>query len=245
MNILGVGPLEIILIIVLMLVILGPKEMVITARKIGRSIRDLVKSPYWAEILSTSREIREIPNKLVQDIGIEDEVKELQRLTEEQMAEINKIGQETSAEVKAVIDNAQVGLNAAQQYSPTINTGLPSLPSGLESTSVIEIVNPIPVDTDGPVEPITDIFLAAGITPPPTPQELAVIAESDGEGQAEMLPVEDIEPSTTPADETKPDKEQYDSETESSEDSAPVETQNVSDASPAEVTLEHTPEEEA
>jgi sec-independent protein translocase protein TatB len=77
MNILGIGPLELVLIIVIMILVLGPQQMVVTARKAGALFRKVVKSPIWGTIMDTSREIRDIPTKLVREAGLDEEFKEM------------------------------------------------------------------------------------------------------------------------------------------------------------------------
>lgn len=81
MEIFGIGPLEFLLIVLIMLLLLGPKEMVQTARKVGKFIRQLVKSPIWGEVMETSREIRQLPNKLVQESGLEEDFAKIQKDT--------------------------------------------------------------------------------------------------------------------------------------------------------------------
>ena len=112
MDILGVGPLEIILVIILALVVLGPQDMVVSARKIGAWIRKMVRSPLWREIMETSREIREIPTTLIRDSGIQEAMTELKdagtivknelgEATHELSSEVQQANQELNAEAAA------------------------------------------------------------------------------------------------------------------------------------------------
>jgi Sec-independent protein translocase protein TatA len=79
MDFLGIGIPEVILILVLMLVVLGPKDMVKTGRQIGRLIRKVITSPAWTSMMTASREIREFPTRLVRDAGIEEEMEEIRK----------------------------------------------------------------------------------------------------------------------------------------------------------------------
>jgi sec-independent protein translocase protein TatB len=90
MEFLGIGPLEFLLIVVIAVVVLGPKGMVKAAREIGLLIRKVVKSPLWRDVMDTSREIRDIPLKIVREAGIEDDLKELRRSTHGTIADIQK-----------------------------------------------------------------------------------------------------------------------------------------------------------
>lgn len=82
MSFLGIGPLELVFILIIMVLVLGPKNMVINARKLGVMLRKVVKSPLWATIMNTSREIREIPTKIIREAGIEEDLKNIKSPTD-------------------------------------------------------------------------------------------------------------------------------------------------------------------
>lgn len=82
MNILGIGPLELVFIIIIMILVLGPQQMVTTARKAGAFMRKVIKSPLWGTIMDTSREIRDIPTRLVREAGLEEDLKEIRSSTQ-------------------------------------------------------------------------------------------------------------------------------------------------------------------
>ncbi|HEY60917.1 MAG TPA: hypothetical protein G4N92_09605 [Anaerolineae bacterium] len=77
MQFLGIGPLELLLILILMIVVLGPKGMVKAARELGKLIHKVTHSPYWTEVMETSRELWDLPHKIIKDAGIEEEIREL------------------------------------------------------------------------------------------------------------------------------------------------------------------------
>jgi len=81
MQIFGIGPLEFLFIIVIMIVVLGPKGMVKAARETGKAVRKLTHSPFWADIVGTSKEVRDLPAKIIKEAGIEEEMEELRRST--------------------------------------------------------------------------------------------------------------------------------------------------------------------
>jgi sec-independent protein translocase protein TatB len=85
MDIFGIGPTEIVFIILLALILLGPKDMEKTGRTIGRFLRDLTRSESWRAFRDTSRELRNLPNRLMREANIED--LELEK-------DINRIGKE-------------------------------------------------------------------------------------------------------------------------------------------------------
>lgn len=89
MEILGIGPTELIFIFLIALIILGPKDMQKAGRTIGRWLRNLVTSEGWRAFLNTSREIRNLPTRLMREANLED----LQQVNQE----IGKIGTDVIA----------------------------------------------------------------------------------------------------------------------------------------------------
>ena len=80
MEILNIGPLELLLILVLMIVVLGPKEMVILARKAGVLIRKVIQSPYWKTMMDATRQVKELPAQMMKEAGIENEIGQLKEI---------------------------------------------------------------------------------------------------------------------------------------------------------------------
>jgi Sec-independent protein translocase protein TatA len=72
MEVLGIGPLELIFIIIILLVVLGPADIVELAHKIGAGIRKLRASPAWNTAAYTARALRNLPNTLARETGIND-----------------------------------------------------------------------------------------------------------------------------------------------------------------------------
>ena len=77
MEFLGIGPLELLFIVIIALIVLGPKDMVKAGKTIGRTLRKIVTSPSWRAILQTSRELRQLPNRLIREAGIDELQKNL------------------------------------------------------------------------------------------------------------------------------------------------------------------------
>lgn len=80
MEILNIGPLELILILILALIVLGPDDMVKYSRILARFIRNIVRSPLWKEMVSTSEEIRTIPQQLVKEADLEESLKDIKQI---------------------------------------------------------------------------------------------------------------------------------------------------------------------
>jgi Sec-independent protein translocase protein TatA len=82
MEILGIGPLEFFFILIIALIILGPKDMVKAGRTIGSFMRRIVTSPTWRAVNQTSNELRRLPNRLMREAGIEESLKEIKDTTQ-------------------------------------------------------------------------------------------------------------------------------------------------------------------
>jgi sec-independent protein translocase protein TatB len=71
MEILGIGMPELIFIVIIALLILGPKDMQKAGRTIGKFLRSVVTSDGWKLFQQTSRDLRTLPNKLMRDANEE------------------------------------------------------------------------------------------------------------------------------------------------------------------------------
>ena len=80
MDIFGIGPTELIFIILIALIVLGPKDMEKTGRTIGRWLRNLTTSDGWRAFRDTSREIRNLPSRLMREANLEDLDKEVGKI---------------------------------------------------------------------------------------------------------------------------------------------------------------------
>lgn len=78
MEILGIGPSELVFIIIIAIILLGPRDMQKAGRTIGKWLRRIVTSDGWKLFQQTSREIQTLPNRLMREAAL-DEMKELQK----------------------------------------------------------------------------------------------------------------------------------------------------------------------
>ena len=72
MDIFGIGPTELAFILLIALILLGPKDMQKAGRTIGRWMRDFVSSDSWRAFRETSRELRNLPNRLMREANLEE-----------------------------------------------------------------------------------------------------------------------------------------------------------------------------
>jgi len=92
MELFGIGPLELLFILLIALIILGPGDMVKAGLTLGRFLRKVITSPEWHTIQRASRELRYLPNRLMREASLDDLTKDF--------SEINKIGGDLHNEIK-------------------------------------------------------------------------------------------------------------------------------------------------
>lgn len=97
MEIFNIGVLEFLFILLLAFIILGPKKAVELAGEVGRWVKDFVKSPIWREIVNTSKDIQDIPRKLMDEAEVQQAIEDLELTTREvneqiQQTKLNKEG---------------------------------------------------------------------------------------------------------------------------------------------------------
>jgi Sec-independent protein translocase protein TatA len=72
MELFGIGPLEFLFIVLLALLILGPKDLVKIGKSLGQGLNKLVKSDVWKTAREASEKVRTLPNELIRQAGIEE-----------------------------------------------------------------------------------------------------------------------------------------------------------------------------
>ncbi len=92
MEILGIGPLELLFILIIALIVLGPKDMAKAGRTIGRFLRKIITSPEWRTVQKASRELKYLPNRLMREASLEE--------LSADFKEINKIGTQLNNDVR-------------------------------------------------------------------------------------------------------------------------------------------------
>ena len=71
MEIFGIGASELIFILIIAIIVLGPKDMQRAGRTIGRWLNQLVRSDSWKVFQRTSAEIRNLPRNLMREANME------------------------------------------------------------------------------------------------------------------------------------------------------------------------------
>jgi len=110
MEILGIGPSELVFIVIIALIILGPKDMQKAGKTVGKWLRDIVTSDGWKVFQQTSRELRTLPTRLMRDAN----------------DELNQIGKELNNASNSVLRHGEQKAN--RQDSTVSSSNNPNNP---------------------------------------------------------------------------------------------------------------------
>jgi Sec-independent protein translocase protein TatA len=91
MEFLGIGPLELAFIILLIIIVFGPKDIVNASKTIGKSLNQFIRSDTWKTINQTSRELKNLPTRLMREAGLDD----LEKIAKEEMTKVDSAIQES------------------------------------------------------------------------------------------------------------------------------------------------------
>jgi Sec-independent protein translocase protein TatA len=86
MDFLGIGITELVAILLIVFLVMGPQDLVKIGGTLGRALRNLRKSDTWRAVQDASRQLRELPETLAREAGI-DEIKETQRELNQELRE--------------------------------------------------------------------------------------------------------------------------------------------------------------
>jgi Sec-independent protein translocase protein TatA len=110
MNILGIGPLELVLFVLIALVVLGPNDIVKVSKNLGNWIKKIRKSDTWENVIKMTDEVKKIPQNLIEESGIDEIKKDLTKAgseikrefvdIEELNRELNRYKAESENELK-------------------------------------------------------------------------------------------------------------------------------------------------
>jgi sec-independent protein translocase protein TatB len=72
MDIFGIGPLELIFILIIALIVIGPQDLGKAARSAGRFLNRLYRSEAWKALTDASQSLRTLPNRLAKEAALEE-----------------------------------------------------------------------------------------------------------------------------------------------------------------------------
>jgi Sec-independent protein translocase protein TatA len=81
MDIFGIGPLEVLFILLIILIVLGPKDLVKAGRTIGHMLRSVVMSDTWRSMQQSIQDVRKLPYQLMREAGMEEDIQALDEIS--------------------------------------------------------------------------------------------------------------------------------------------------------------------
>lgn len=149
MELFGIGPLELLFIFIIILLVIGPKDIEKTSRNLGKMINRVNRSPNFQVVRKASEELRGLPARLAREAQL-DELKELTDLSD-----VKKELQETA--------------NTIGSLNKPFDAWTKDLQTGEQAAST---ARPTPPAETAPAEPPSATVVPAdpsSAPPPPTP----------------------------------------------------------------------------
>ena len=80
MEIFGIGASELLFILIIAIIVLGPKDMQKAGRTVGRWLNQLVRSDGWKALQRASQEVRRLPTHLMREANLDaEELRDMDR----------------------------------------------------------------------------------------------------------------------------------------------------------------------
>lgn len=117
MRIFNVGIREVILLLVIMLVLFGPRQMQENARKMAQGIRRFVRSDTWRTFLGLYDDVNNIKDQVIRESGIRD-VQDSLRGVNRQLYDLDRELQQNS---RMTLENPAGSGNETAGNSPDTN----------------------------------------------------------------------------------------------------------------------------
>jgi Sec-independent protein translocase protein TatA len=99
-DFLGIGPLELMFILLIILLVVGPRDIAKTGRSVGRLLNQVYRSESWKMLNEASRTLRTLPNRLAREASLEE------------LDAVRKSVQETSDQISKEMKDVDEGLRA-------------------------------------------------------------------------------------------------------------------------------------
>jgi Sec-independent protein translocase protein TatA len=112
MDFLGVGPLELILVLIIAILVIGPRDIGKTAKTIGRFLNRVYKSDEWRALTEASRSLRTLPNRLAREAELE-ELTEITKTIKDTTEDLTKSRDQLIKDTKTNI--ASLTLNPSEE----------------------------------------------------------------------------------------------------------------------------------
>jgi sec-independent protein translocase protein TatB len=119
MEFLGIGPSELFFIILIAIIILGPKDMQKAGKTVGRWLNQFIRSDGYKALQRASREIRNLPTTLMREANID---------------EIQSIGRDIRQSIDPRMKTPPVSTNRSVPPSSPVDTSPQPMPADDETT---------------------------------------------------------------------------------------------------------------
>jgi len=80
-DFLGIGPMELLFILLIALIVLGPKEMLQASRTIGKLLRKFFTSESWREFRRGMESVKNLPYQMAREAGLDEELQTISQAT--------------------------------------------------------------------------------------------------------------------------------------------------------------------
>ena len=128
MELFGIGPMEFIFILIIILLVIGPNDISKFARNFGKFLNRLYKSPGYNMVRQASDELRNLPARLAREAQL-DELKNM-----DEIKQIKSDLQEASSSLKRTDKPFDAWINdlatPSQPPAPPRNGAPPAAPNG-------------------------------------------------------------------------------------------------------------------
>lgn len=114
MQLFNVGALELIFILLIAFIVLGPKKAVKAAADVGRWIRKLVSSDFWRELTAMSSEIQDLPKRMMDEAEIQKTIDEIERSTRD----VNQTLKETRSGFQGEFSEIEKEIRSSHHIHP-------------------------------------------------------------------------------------------------------------------------------
>jgi Sec-independent protein translocase protein TatA len=135
LNLFGIGPLELVFFVVLLLLLFGPTDLVRMARSLGKFVNRFTRSENYQVIQQASRELRNLPERLMQEAQID---------------ELRKTMSETAAAAAPAKPTAAGAKPAGRPQPPALAAWNQELPAEAKGAEPAPPASPAPSTSPAP-----------------------------------------------------------------------------------------------
>jgi Sec-independent protein translocase protein TatA len=108
MKLFNIGIPEALLLVIFIFIILGPGRIVSSARSLGIWLRKISKSQLWHDLVSTSNEIKDLPQKIIKEAELDEEMESLKELSRENSILPGNYLKETQEETDTTLEDENI-----------------------------------------------------------------------------------------------------------------------------------------